>query len=421
MRDSGTGERVREGSDHRHSVLRVVFVLRTDGFPDGMASTNRVRLLAAALAEAGADVGILCTQANEPQGSPRNQDVVGRLGAVTFEYTTGRTTRARGFLSRRLVDLRGFVVLMQRLRAFSRLPGPLVCYSWITPSWNPTYSTATLVALHLLRVPCVMELNEPAWSFRPGNGRGRRAFSSLRGMAGVVAISTGLEEWALRDMRLRGRTIPLMRIPAVSSRELAVESDAGRAGHRRVVLACAPGHRGRILFLINAMERVWAATDCQLVLAGFDEVDPRAAWLRSEPAYIRNRNKIVLAGHLDAATLRELYATASVLAAPLDDNERSALAFPTKVAEYLMTGRPVITSEIGDSGRLLRESGGAYLAPAGDVDAFADLLREVLLDPRGADEVGRAGRAVALRELDATCYGEALAEFMAEVVHSYHE
>jgi glycosyltransferase involved in cell wall biosynthesis len=409
-------EQQRHGPGHSSSVPRVVFVLRTDGFPDGMASTNRVRLLSAALADAGAEVDILCTQANEPIGSPRNGRVSGTVGSVRFEYVTGRTTRPQGFLSRRLVDIRGFAVLVRRLYSLSRSAGPTVCYSWITPPWNPVYNTAMMLVLGLLRVPCVMELNEPAWVFGVGSRRSRRALSSLRGMAGVVVISSGLEEWARSDMRRRGALIPVLRIPAISSRDMVAGPPARRADPPRVVLACAPEYRGRIVFLLGAMERVWTVRDCELVVAGFDEADPRAAWLRSEPVYVRNRDRIVLAGQLDPPSLAELYASSSVLVAPLDDNERSELAFPTKMAEYLMTGRPVITSDIGDAGRLLRRCGGAYLAPAGDIGSFADRLMEVFADPQRAEEVGRAGRAVALRELDAARYGEGLAEFMTEVV-----
>jgi glycosyltransferase involved in cell wall biosynthesis len=417
---SGTemGEGRDAWSDGSSSALRVVFLLRTDGFPDGMASTNRARLMASALAEAGAEVDVLCTQANEPARSPRNRCSSGSVGAVRFEYTTGISTRPSGLLARRLVDARGFLVLVRRLRAMRNTGIPMVCYSWITPPWNPWYSTAVLIALHALRIPCVLELNEPIWVFGPGSRGGRKVFSSLRGMAGVVTISTGLEEWARKDMGHRGRTIPLVRIPAIASRDASVAMPTDRPGPPRVVLACAPAYRGRILFLLSAMERVWAVRDCELVIAGFDEGDPRAEWLLSEQVYVRNRERIVLTGHLDAATLHAQYALAAALVAPLDDNERSVLAFPTKVAEYLMTGRPVITSDIGDAGRLLRENGGAYLAAADDVGSFADRLLEVLADPRAAEEVGRVGRAVALRELDVARYGGALARFMGDIARS---
>lgn len=415
MSEGGMGDDRGAAAAGAPSALHVGLVLRTDGFPDGMASTNRARLLSQALSDAGADVHVFCTQANESAGSPRNRSVSGRIGAVGFEYTTGRTQRPAGFVTRRLVDLRGFVILVRRLRSLRALPGATVCYSWITPPWNPAYHSATMIALNLLGIPCVMELNEPAWAFGAGTQAHRKAFSTLRGMSGVVAISAALEAWAREESGDRGAAIPVLRIPAVSSSDMQVANAADRPARPRVVLACSPDYRGRIMFLLHAMERVWEERDCDLFVAGFDESDPRAAWLESEPAYVRNKGRITLAGHLDAEALAQRYASAAVLAAPLDDNERSAMAFPTKVAEYLMTGRPVVTSEVGDAGRMLRESGGAYLAPAGDCESFADCLLEILADPEKAEEVGRRGRETALRHLDASCYGEPLARFMADI------
>jgi glycosyltransferase involved in cell wall biosynthesis len=94
------------------------------------------------------------------------------------------------------------------------------------------------------------------------------------------------------------------------------------------------------------------------------------------------------------------------------------MAFPTKVAEYLMTGRPVVTSDVGDVGELLRH-GGACVVPPGDMDRFAERLEQLLGDPEKAEEIGASGREIALRDLDATRYGHALRGFFRDVVRVY--
>jgi glycosyltransferase involved in cell wall biosynthesis len=395
---------------------RVVFVLRSDGFPEGMAATNRVRLLSAALASAGASVDVLCTRALESPDKPRNRLASGTHGAVRFEYTTGRTTRPGSFFVRRLVDIRGFLVLVARLRSMRRGQDPVIVYSWITSQYNSLYRIAALTALRLLGIPCVIELNEPPWPCRLAASGKVSRYSPLRGVSGAVAISRPLTDWAAGEAARIGQTVSLVRVPAVSAADLSMAEEPPRPGVPRVVLAAAPEYRSHFQLLANAMERVWTERDCELVVAGYDEKDPEAAWLADEPVYARHRDRIVLLGQLGLSELHEQYAMASVLVAPLDDTQRSAMTFPTKVAEYLMTGRPVITSDVGDVGELLRGAAAAYLIPPGDADRLADRLLEVLADPVRAEETGRAGRALALEELNAACYGDVLRGFFAAVV-----
>jgi len=143
----------------------VLVIVRPFGFPDGMAAGKRARLLGQALANAGATVDVLCTLAGEPQGSLRNPHAKGEVGPLRFDYVTGRTHRAERFIVRRLVDLRGFCTLLHRLSAAKRVAEPLVAYSMVSPQVRTPYWAATVLALKMMRIPCVLELNEPPWSY----------------------------------------------------------------------------------------------------------------------------------------------------------------------------------------------------------------------------------------------------------------
>ncbi|MEI6727334.1 MAG: hypothetical protein WCN81_14075, partial [Actinomycetes bacterium] len=54
-----------EDPGHR---LHVVFLIRAFGFPQGMAATNRVRLLARGLIEHGVDARVICMRVSERTG-----------------------------------------------------------------------------------------------------------------------------------------------------------------------------------------------------------------------------------------------------------------------------------------------------------------------------------------------------------------
>ena len=81
------------------------------------------------------------------------------------------------------------------------------------------------------------------------------------------------------------------------------------------------------------------------------------------------------------------YAGASALVAPLPDTERARARFPSKIADYLLSGRPVVSSRVGEVAELLRDGESAFLADPKDPDGLADALARALKSD-DADAVG---------------------------------
>jgi glycosyltransferase involved in cell wall biosynthesis len=70
---------------------------------------------------------------------------------------------------------------------------------------------------------------------------------------------------------------------------------------------------------------------------------------------------------------------------------------PTKLFEYLASGRAVLASDLGQIGEVLEHGVTAWLVPPGDVDALAHGLSELVGRPELRAELGRAGRDCARR------------------------
>ncbi len=98
--------------------------------------------------------------------------------------------------------------------------------------------------------------------------------------------------------------------------------------------------------------------------------------------------------------LLKLYRRSSVLLAPLHDDIRSEARFPTKIAEYLGSGRPVVTTDVGEISRYLTDGETAFIAPAADVASFARKICEALDHPAKADSIGQAGAQLAASQFD---------------------
>ncbi len=397
--------------------LTVLMIVRSFGFPDGMAATRRLQLMGEALSAQGVTVKALCTQANEPIGSTINLRPRGTFGPIQFEYVTGRTVRPSSFLLRRLVDVRGFLTLTHRVVTARFSETPLAVYLWISPQQRTWYRAWVLRLLRFLHVPCVVELNEPPWTI--GATRLAVRKSPLYGVAGVVAISVGLHAWAVAEFTRLGREGSVIRVPAVAR----ASSDPSRcpttSSAGSFLMACSLGYRDLIEFVIESMSIVWESHECDLVLTGFSSEDPRAAWLRDHPVYVAHQARIRVLGYVTAERLSDEYSMCSALLAPLSNEERSSMRFPSKIAEYLLSGRPVITSNIGDVGMYLTDGETALVAEPDDSAGFAARIIAVLENPGAASVIGEAGHALALKEFEVAQYGEVVFGLFGRVVGHY--
>jgi glycosyltransferase involved in cell wall biosynthesis len=121
-------------------------------------------------------------------------------------------------------------------------------------------------------------------------------------------------------------------------------------------------------------------------------------------------------GRVDDPTLEACYKSATALLLPLWDDDKSRTRIPNKLAEYLASGRPVVTCKVGDLCDFLVDGVNAYVGQPGVERDFADRMIAVLSDPDRADQIGAAGQKTCLAHLDYRAHTGSLAQFFAECI-----
>jgi glycosyltransferase involved in cell wall biosynthesis len=99
-----------------------------------------------------------------------------------------------------------------------------------------------------------------------------------------------------------------------------------------------------------------------------------------------------------------------VLARP--DNNQAKAGFPTKLGEYLASGKPVVITDTGEVSKYLTDNISAYLARPDDVKDFAEKILFALSD-RNAVEVGRNGFEIAKENFDYQLYGNQILKIVS--------
>lgn len=386
-------------------------------FPHGMAATNRIRLVSRALVEAGAHVRVLSLQASERPPHVENKAPRGVWRGIEFEYATGTTVRHESFLMRRIIAASGWArgaLRIVRLRRRGELD-VVYLYFW---SPRPTIRRfAFLALLNALRVPVVEELNECPWPVRDGATAWDRLWPRLHGTRGIVSISAFITAWARREGRRVRRDYRVIEVPILVDFHEQPEPAPYPAGPPLVVFAGSPVYDQTIRFVVAAMEEVWREyPDCRLVVTGAQAQDPQSQWLLAESATWTPTGRVDIVGYLDRSELLRLYGRAHALLIPLFDDTHSRARFPTKIGEYVCSGRPIVTSSVGEIPRFFRDGVDGAVCEPGDPVAYGRAIVSLLRDPQRADAIGRAGREVARTRFHYWLHAGRLLEGFASVV-----
>ncbi|MCU1338080.1 MAG: glycosyltransferase family 4 protein [Bryobacterales bacterium] len=271
------------------------------------------------------------------------------------------------------------------------MDGPLVLY------------TGTLC--RLLGIPVVQEMNEWFPAFRPSafmRWLYRRPIFAMP--TGILVISKTIER---RVRELSATTNPHLLIhllPSMVDSEhfvtaLPSRDDAETIPH---FLWCGAGYPEDVRFLVRVLalvNREGHRCNLRIVTAAFlgwtsQTIFDYAAEQGLPPAAVNFRVG------LDDCALASCYKSATAHLLPMWNDDKSRTRMPNKLGEYLASGRPVITSAVGDLLDFLVDGVNAYIGEPGNERDFANHMISVLQDPLRATQIGAEGQRTCIERLD---------------------
>jgi len=104
---------------------------------------------------------------------------------------------------------------------------------------------------------------------------------------------------------------------------------------------------------------------------------------------------VVFTGVVSAEQMPQILKNATILALDRPDNLQAKYGFPTKLGEYLLTGNPVVITNVGDIPLFLENEKSALIATPDDIEDFANKLCWAIEHPYEANTIGERGRVVA--------------------------
>jgi len=390
-------------------VANVITLVDRFGFPNGNASSTRVGLLGRALVEQGVSVKVLLAKWSDYPDQVVNKTAVGRYKGVDFEYTYGKTVRDPSFFVRRYNSFRGWLLALWRVLTASKNTC-LYLYSD-----TPILCIPATLAAKLRRIPVVIELCEWRPSLPSCSASDKWYYKRLRFTLadGVLAISALLAERVGAIVGNSHRP-KIIHIPILTDTKEGCTFLNCPRHNDKYILWCGQinGYIDSVFWLMKAFSYVSRRSGCKLLIVGRYTPKLKADIYSFADGLGIDNERIVLTGYVSREELLALYHNAQALLAPLEDDERSTARFPTKIGEYLASGRPVITNSVGEVDRFLKDSETAFIAPPGNIEAFARKIELALSDSELSRNVGLAGRRVAEQNFHYSEYGERIVRFL---------
>jgi glycosyltransferase involved in cell wall biosynthesis len=395
--------------------MKIVIVGDFD-YPHGYEAA-RVHAYASGLSANGVDVKVICYKALEKRERKFvNTQVRGVYNGISFEYACGTPFRANSFLGRRWLEIKGGWGLWRLLCECSRegRPDAIILFSN-----DPVWIILIVILSRVINAKCIQEKSEfpfvytrKTWWLRPYSAIYTHTIYKM--FDGIIAISTYLEEYFSKRIR---KGAHVLRIPILVDTEQIKPGEFTKIkGRQRIVYAGALGHPGEVSSLVQAFSMVagkYPEWDLQIIgdAPGTDIL----ARMRKMAEDLSLSARVEFTGMVRRDEIPAYLGRAGVLALLRPSGIFSKAGFPTKLGEYLATGKPVVVTSVGDIPLFLEDRVSAYLVPPDNPEAFAQELDEVLANYDQALQVGQKGREVAVQEFEYRSNCQRIVEFVREL------
>jgi glycosyltransferase involved in cell wall biosynthesis len=155
-----------------------------------------------------------------------------------------------------------------------------------------------------------------------------------------------------------------------------------------------------ILTILNAFSKIKNRyPEYKLVLTG----SPQRSVNYEEILKIIKTNEmqrqVHFTGYLSEEDLRKVLTTANMLVLAKPENRQNNYNFPTKLGEYLISGRPVITTKVGVTGKILEDKIKVVFAEF-EIADISKKMEFIINNPLQASQIGAGGRKYALENFD---------------------
>lgn len=382
-----------------------IAIVNTMPFPSGAASVNRILSYSKGLVELGNNVTVYSTS----YGKDMKKHEINGISYRALRTTSNSKIRNTLSLIGALFNLvRFFLSPKNKTNIIILVSNSLLLI-------YPLYLVAKIKKIKL-----VQEKSEFPFVLNNKSILGRifaRFYvnTTYKLFDGLIIMTYKLEEYFREKVRKNCKTIvvPMTVEPERFSTE--TKNDFGE-----YIAYCGDigGNKDGVQNLIIAFSYI--AKDfpnLKLLLIGGSK-DPNERVKLEEYVKKINCNNVVFYGMASRDEIPPLLCNAKILALARPSSLQSTGGFPTKLGEYLSTGKPTIVTKVGDIPLFVKDNKHAYLVDPDDNFAFAEKIKFVLNNYENALKIAENGKTLVYDIFNYKVQAKRINDFLLELIAS---
>jgi len=390
----------------------MIYIILGDSFtfPEGDAATNRVYTYAKGFMENGVSAHVVAFRDDYLKNH------TGEIEGIRYYHPFARTERSSRFMVRRWQKI---VKYYNTLRLFSKLRKEGEIRQIIVYSTRFRTHLFAWILKRLYKAVLVKECSEHPLRLHQKNG-----FTRIAGLMkfrietllcdAVFCISEYLMTFTGDHACGKPR---LFKVPSTV--------DAGRFGNDfprpvKESYICYCGsltmQKDGVDILIKAFAEIAEGfPDLLLILVGKADTPEDEALLRQLVSDLNLSDRVIFTGKLPRNEIPAYTCNAEMLVLARPNSMVADAGFPSKLTEYLATGKPVVVTEVGEIPTYLSDGVNAFVAEADSHMAFADKMKYVLGNYDLASDVGTKGKELALTVFNYSYQAKRIIQFIEPI------
>lgn len=377
------------------------------GFPIGDAYTNRILSLAKGFINIGCKIKILIIYPGRNIGVNEKE---GLFDNIPYKYMTPFKL-PKNNIQRKLWGIIGILATIRFFLSKKIDSDVIICFS-------ESYFQNRLISLvtYIKNIFFIREINEyPKAVLKKGlDGLNNYDIFLIKETNAcsnaLLSISTGIKEFLNQYLK----DLPILVVPIVVDLERFNNlSKYSRISNYITYCGDLFGEKDGIEILIQAFAQISDNyPEIQLLLIGSTDNNKDYDSLRNKLRNLKIDNRVVFTGYIPRIKIPQLLIKSKVLVLARPDNVQAKGGFPTKLGEYLATGKPVLVTSVGDIPIYIKDKKNGFLAEPGSVKSFAAKLQEILMDYSKAEKIGIQGKKLAEEIFNPVVQSKEIVEFI---------
>lgn len=367
--------------------MSIVILGDNFSFPEGDAATNRVFNYAKGFLENGINVHVICFR------SAFNTGDDGMTDGIHYYYPFGLRTRSRFFIIRRWYKLIKYFRTFFLINSIQKHDKIMVihCYTQLLQT-----QLFTFVLSKYFKIKLTLERSEHPLRYIDKKVL-KRIYANFK-----IAVESRLYDgiFCISDYMIRfyeGKGCSrrkLFLVPSTVDPErfnTILESPF----KFKYILYCGSltTLKDGVDILIESFSKIaMKYSDIKLVLIGEADTQDDEISFRKFVSKLNIEDKVLFTGKLARTAIPAYMCNAEVLALARPKSIIADAGFPSKLTEYLATGKPIVVTKVGEIPVYLKDNENAFLAEPDSINAFAEKLDYVLSNYQLAEQIGEKAK-----------------------------